>query len=525
MKATKALLPLGLLYVQPASAHSFGKLYTLPIPLWLYLYGAAAALFLSFLVIGFLADRPIAEQRGYILRWRGYPLTLRWRGHVIRWRVLGTGSLRRLEILLKGLALAVLILTIVSGLIGTQDAYYNINMTLFWIVFVLGFTYLTALVGNLYAVVNPWATLAHMLARMQALVLKHVLTRSSQPLSLPLSQKRDSKRPLTGVITYPAGLGYVPALILYLAFIWLELFSQAQPAGLSLVLLGYTLVNLIGVWLVGEASWFRYCELFSVFLGLIARLSPLTLHKRGVVIELELHSPCRGLSGEPADHVSLLLFILFMISSTAFDGFHDTAPWISGFWVSIYHQLTPFLGSNIVHTYPTFKWLYSLYQSLGLLLSPFFYLLVYMGFLALMKAVTGTRVALRELALQFGFSLIPIALAYHITHYYTLIATQGMRVLNLASDPFGYSWNIFGTAREQSTPSSLDMGTVWHTQVALIVLGHIVSVYLAHSEALKLFPNRRQALLSQIPMLFLMMAYTTLGLWILSLPITAAPTG
>lgn len=512
MKAPKALLILGLFYVQPASAHSFGKLYTLPIPLWLYLYGAAAALFLSFLVIGFLTDRPIAEQPGYILRWRGYPLSLRWRGRVIRWQVLGSDSLRRIEVLLKGLALAMLGLTIVSGLIGTQDAYYNINMTLFWIVFVLGFTYLTALVGNLYAVVNPWATLAHMLAL--------VLTRP-----LPFSPKRDSTRPLTGVIAYPAGLGYVPALIFYLAFIWLELFSQVQPYALSLVLLGYTVVNLIGVWLVGEVSWFRYCELFSVFLGLIARLSPLTLDKRADVIKLELHSPCRGLSREPVDHVSLLLFILFMISSTAFDGFHDTSPWINGFWVSIYHQLTPILGSNIVQTYPTFKWLYSVYQSLGLLLSPFFYLLVYMTFLALMKAVTGTRVAVRELALQFGFSLIPIALAYHITHYYTLIATQGMRVLNLASNPFGYSWNLFGTAGEQSTPSSLDMGTVWHTQVALIVLGHMVSVYLAHSEALKLFPNRRQALLSQIPMLFLMMAYTTLGLWILSLPITSAPTG
>jgi hypothetical protein len=62
---------------------------------------------------------------------------------------------------------------------------------------------------------------------------------------------------------------------------------------------------------------------------------------------------------------------------------------------------------------------------------------------------------------------------------------------------------------------------VWHTQVALILAGHIVSVYLAHVEALKVFPNPRHAVLSQLPMLVLMVLLTTVGLWILSLPIDA----
>ena len=57
--------------------------------------------------------------------------------------------------------------------------------------------------------------------------------------------------------------------------------------------------------------------------------------------------------------------------------------------------------------------------------------------------------------------------------------------------------------------------------MALILAGHVVSVYLAHLRALELFPRARQAVWSQVPMLILMVAFTTAGLWILSLPIAA----
>ena len=55
----------------------------------------------------------------------------------------------------------------------------------------------------------------------------------------------------------------------------------------------------------------------------------------------------------------------------------------------------------------------------------------------------------------------------------------------------------------------------------LILLGHVVSVYLAHVEALKTFQNAYRAAISQIPMLLLMVCLTSAGLWILSLPIAS----
>ena len=85
----------------------------------------------------------------------------------------------------------------------------------------------------------------------------------------------------------------------------------------------------------------------------------------------------------------------------------------------------------------------------------------------------------------------------------------------------GTHWQAASPATAHTTiqPLMLDVGGIWLTQVALILFGHIVSVYLAHVEALRIFASPRRAVVSQLPMLALMTMFTNLGLWILSLPI------
>src|SRR3546814_8283871 len=61
--------------------------------------------------------------------------------------------------------------------------------------------------------------------------------------------------------------------------------------------------------------------------------------------------------------------------------------------------------------------------------------------------------------------------------------TQGVKIISLLSDPFGWGWNLFGTAGLLRAPILPSMSMVWHTQVGLILFGHIVSVYIAHVEA------------------------------------------
>src|ERR1700733_12352866 len=152
-------------------------------------------------------------------------------------------------------------------------------------------------------------------------------------------------------------------------------------------------------------------------------------------------------------------------------------------------------------------------------LSPFIYFTIYLLFIWMM---TGRYWRLRERALLFGFSLIPIAFVYNLSHYFTLLFTDAPRLLPLISDPFGAGGDLFGTAQFLHQPMNPPPARfVWHIQVGLILLGHVVSVYLAHVQALRIFPEGRKALWSQFPMLVLMIALTSMGLWILSLPIGA----
>jgi hypothetical protein len=179
------------------------------------------------------------------------------------------------------------------------------------------------------------------------------------------------------------------------------------------------------------------------------------------------------------------------------------------------------MGKRPIYAYAVLRPWYVAWETFWLLLSPFVYFAVYLLFIALARGVTRSSRPLRELALDFGYTLLPIALVYNVTHYFTLILTQGVKIVSLLSDPFGWGWNLFGTALKFRAPILPDLGWVWHTQVALILLGHVVSVWLAHVVALRVFPGRGQATLSQVPMLGLMVLFTVAGLWIIAQPLTA----
>jgi hypothetical protein len=484
--AAFAVLALGLLAPDSASAHSFGRIYNLPVPFWMYAYAATAALILSFIMVGYFVSIDDGSRPAY-------------RRDLSHTRVLGWLRDLRLLSLLRWFSVGLLLLCLLTGFFGNGDPYRNFNMTLFWVVYVLGFAYLTALVGDLHAAINPWRVITDALGRRWA-----GFTR--------------------GRLRYPPALAYWPALGFYMAFIWIELFAFTRPFSLSVMLLGYSSINLLGVWLIGSSAWFRYCEFLSVFFRLTARMAPLDYcpatapGERG---RLRLRAPFVGLLEERTEHLSLLVFVLFMLSSTAFDGLRMTIPWFRLFWMDPLNWVTPWVGTQPIYALATLRPFYLAYESLCLLLSPFLYLVVYLLFIALAKGLTRSRHSLMELALCFGLSLLPIALVYNITHYYTLLLTQGLKIISLASDPFGWGWDLFGTAMKFRAPILPPMDWVWHSQVGLILFGHIVSVYLAHREALRIFPTRRQALISQLPMLFLMVIFTTAGLWILAQPINS----
>ena len=471
--ASGVLAVFATLFPAIALAHSFGTPYNLPVPFWMYAYGASATLAVSFAIVAYFAGVPIDVAK--ITRTRDAA------GLQIPDALLG---------LLRALSLVLLVLCIATGLFGTRNVYTNFNMTFFWLVFALGFLYATALIGDLYALLNPWRVLCDAFV---ALARRPAILRA-----------------------YPRWLAYYPALGLYAAFIWIELFGHSQPFSLAVALIAYTLVNCMGAALFGRTAWFRYGEFFAVMFRLVGLMAPVAyVREADDGYAVTYRKPLMGLLERPAEHGSLLLFVLFMLSSAAFDGLHETLPWVSVFWKHIFPVLTA--GSTQPYTVTVNYYYY--WQWAMLLASPFIYLAIYLAFIVVSKAVAGSTQPLRALALAFTLSLVPIAFVYNITHYFTLLTSQGLQIVRLISDPFGLRWNLFGTATLPPDPLILDAGTVWHTQVALILIGHILGVYVSHVEALRVFRGTRRAVLSQLPMLILMILFTTAGLWILSLPI------
>ncbi len=118
-------------------------------------------------------------------------------------------------------------------------------------------------------------------------------------------------------------------------------------------------------------------------------------------------------------------------------------------------------------------------------------------------------------ALRFAHSLVPIAFAYAFAHYFTLVLFEGQYLISSLSDPFGLGWDLFGTADRRPDFTLLAPATVWYLQVAVVVLGHVAGVVLAHDRALSDFPPQT-AVRSQYAMLVLMVGLTGLALVILA---------
>ena len=121
-----------------------------------------------------------------------------------------------------------------------------------------------------------------------------------------------------------------------------------------------------------------------------------------------------------------------------------------------------------------------------------------------------------ELARRFVHSLVPIALAYVVAHYCSLLLYQGQAIGYLASDPLGHGWNLFGTADLTIDYGVIAATGVWYVQVVALIVGHISGLTLAHDRALATYRSARAALRSQYWTLVVMIGFTCLGLWLLS---------
>ena len=113
-------------------------------------------------------------------------------------------------------------------------------------------------------------------------------------------------------------------------------------------------------------------------------------------------------------------------------------------------------------------------------------------------------------------SLVPIAAVYVAAHYLTFLVFEGQAISYLSSDPFGQGWDLFGTVNSGIDYTIFPQEDTWYVQVAVVVVGHVAALMLAHDRALVLYGDARLAVRSQYWMLGVMVGFTSLALWLLA---------
>ncbi len=442
--------------------HGFGARYDLPISLVLYLYSAAGVVVISFVLVAALAGERTGER-------------------ATRYPTLRSGLLTRLDAspwprrLGGAIGVIALATVIVTGIWGTQNPLINPAEYLVWIYMWAAMVILTGLLGNIWAYVNPFAALYS--------VIRPMVPAPAREL--------------------PKALRIWPAAALYFAFATFELASGLanRPALLGAAALVYTLFTLAGMVLFGAEAWLGRVEFLTVLFDLVARFAPIERDAHG---EVRLRPWGVGLLRPYPEGWDRIAFIVLTLASLAFDGITATQG-----YQSLTTGLRPIWSQAGAFGAPLFK-------GVSFLVLALLFLVVFNVFMAVVIYFGSVKVKLVPTMTAFALTLIPIALVYNAAHNYSYMVIQGQG-LPMALQ---YAFSQGPPPTFVASFALANAALVWYLQVILIVIGHVIAVFLAHMRAGERFRTARNALLSQYPMLILMVAYTTVSLTILAQPVT-----
>jgi hypothetical protein len=447
--------------VVPMLGHAFGKRYDLPVPLWLFVVGGAAVVFLSFLLV---LRRTVAPATAGEAKFAD-TITLR-RPAPVRWVVAG--------LVVAGL--------MVCGWIGSQAVAENMVTSFFWLAVWVATPVSCGILGDWTRSVNPFAALA----------------RAGDRPALRAALLGDE-----AVVTWPRWLGWWPAVALFFTVACGELIYNATatvPAFTAWGLLVYALVSAAAGLLFGAQAWTERGELFSVLFGTWGRLGWFRFGADGK----------RGFGGGlrvPFEaHASRVTFVLLLLVSVSFDGLLSTPAWKT-------------LRAQISVGGITFQLLETAAFAALVLVA----WMLFGGFATLVRRFGDMeRSTVRVLAGLLP-SLLPIAFGYLVAHNAEYIAINGQLFIPLLGNPAGLDGvHLLPAPFNDSyeiNPNLLPSSVVWYLQVALIIFVHIAAVILAHRYLARASRSHAKAVASEWPWIVAMVGYTMTSLWLLAQPL------
>lgn len=431
-------------------AHGIGGRGNLPLPFELLVQGAVLALLVSFLGLGLLWRTPRLRAGA---AGRALPLPVQ--------RIADSTASRWA---LRALGLAVAGFVAVTAILG-PDGARNPAPYAVYVLFWVGLVPLSLLLGPVWRLLNPLRAIHALLAAVARIPAEG------------------------GLVALPRRLGYWPAALSLLSFVWLEL---AAPDGSSTTVLlvyfaAYAAVHLIAALIFGR-RWFATGDGFEVYSTMIGTLSPFGRRDDG---RLVVRNPLDGAATfGPAPGVVAVIAVL--LGSTFFDSVSGAPTW------------TQFVaGLNIPE---------ALSSTLGLLVV---IVAVAVGFVAatLLAGRIGQQDR-RPVPGLLAHSVIPIIVGYVVAHYFSLLLFEGQRAVILLSDPLDTGANLFGAAGVAVDYGLVTVTAIALVQVVAVIAGHVLAVVSAHDRAVALFPLT-QAVAGQLPLMGLMALYTIGGLALL----------
>ena len=364
------------------------------------------------------------------------------------------------------------------GFTGPRDPLVNPLPLFFWTVWWVVMVALQGLLGNHWRFTNPWTGLAAALA---------ALTGMRAPLR------------------YPRALGHWPALAAFLGFAGFLLadIAPTDPARLATVVGFYWYYALMGLVLFGPTFLVR-AEALTVLMRAYGRMAGLG-RARG---RLALGLPGWQVLARPAPPLALAVLMVVLLGSGSFDGLNETFWWLGVLGLNPLE----FPGRSAVVA-----------QTLGgLALANLGLLAAFAACLWLGERLAGTQRRLDQAFCLFAPSILPIALGYHIAHYFTALLVDGQYVLKALNDPMNSGANLLGLADAYVTTGFFNtphtVKAIWLMQAGTVVAGHAIAILLAHALALRGVGSTRRAVLGQAPLAAFMVAYTVFGLWLLASP-------
>ena len=454
-------------------AHALVARKDLPVPAWLFAWAASIVLIVSFFALSSGWRKPRFEDE--------------------RWRPLSAGFSRvalsgLLQVLCGATGVFLLGLSIYAGLRGTEAPDRNFALTFLFVTVWLGFPVLSVIFGDVFRAFNPWRAVGRAIGGAFSAIV--------------------GQRPAH--FAYPERLGRWPAAVGLLAVVWLEVVYGASggvavglsPHAAGVAALVYSLYTLAMMAVFGAEKWCARGEVFSVYFGMFSQLGLFGVKdgRLGRRLPLSASTHWATVPGSAA-------LVIASIASTSFDGAQEGA-----------------LKDAIAQV---FEWLVDagIGLSASLRLTDTIFMLICFAGVALVYLIGVRGMAtvrgappLDKLRSGFAHTLIPIAFAYLVAHYFSLFVFQEQAQFGyLLSDPLGTaSTDLFGTAQNGIDFQLLSANAIWYVQVGALVIGHVIGLTLAHDRATAYWGDYRQAARSQYWMLAVMVAFTCFGLYLLS---------